>query len=164
MSMSNACLIQAVPPQEVLHSVRFVLCKHIIALTNMRCHFVWVDGAAFPNWKDSRYLFCLLRDGLRTLLFFFPGNWIWAVYLVFLLHWFQVLFLWRCVLVSYDDGTLRMVSLSRAAYDVPVTGEPFTGTLQQGVHSYCCSSSAIWSIHVSRLTGCILVYIAHLSV
>lgn len=59
----------------------------------------------------------------------------------------------RCVLVSYDDGTLRMVSLSRAAYDVPVTGEPFTGTLQQGVHSYCCSSSAIWSIHVSRLTG-----------
>ena len=56
-----------------------------------------------------------------------------------------------------------MVSLSRAAYDVPVTGEPFTGTLQQGVHSYYCLSSAIWSIHVSRLTGCVLVYIALLS-
>ncbi|XP_048503667.1 uncharacterized protein LOC104898392 isoform X3 [Beta vulgaris subsp. vulgaris] len=59
----------------------------------------------------------------------------------------------RCVLVSYDDGTLRMVSLSKAAYDVPVTGQPFSGTQQQGLHSFCCSSFAVWSIHVSRLTG-----------
>ncbi|XP_056683473.1 uncharacterized protein [Spinacia oleracea] len=59
----------------------------------------------------------------------------------------------RCLLVSYDDGTLRMLSLSRAAYDVPVTGQPFTGTQQQGLHSYHCSSFAVWNIHVSRLTG-----------
>ncbi|XP_074292131.1 uncharacterized protein LOC141618983 isoform X2 [Silene latifolia] len=59
----------------------------------------------------------------------------------------------RCVLVTYDDGNLRMLSLSRSAYDVPVTGEPFSGTLQQGLHSFNCSSYAIWSIHVSRLTG-----------
>lgn len=59
----------------------------------------------------------------------------------------------RCVLVSYDDGTLRMLSLSRAAYDVPVTGQLFSGTQQQGLHSYHCSSFAVWNIHVSRLTG-----------
>ncbi|KAJ8444275.1 hypothetical protein Cgig2_024601 [Carnegiea gigantea] len=58
----------------------------------------------------------------------------------------------RCVLMSYDDGTLGMVSLLRAAYNVPVTGEPFIGTLQQGVHSCSCSSYAIWSIHVSQIT------------
>ncbi|KAL9237573.1 hypothetical protein vseg_012104 [Gypsophila vaccaria] len=58
-----------------------------------------------------------------------------------------------CVLVSYDDGNLRMLSLLRSAYDVPVTGEAFSGTMQQGIHSYNCSSYAIWSIHVSRLTG-----------
>lgn len=46
-----------------------------------------------------------------------------------------------------------MLSLSRAAYDVPVTGQPFTGTQQQGLHSYHCSSFAVWNIHVSRLTG-----------
>lgn len=46
-----------------------------------------------------------------------------------------------------------MVSLSKAAYDVPVTGQPFSGTQQQGLHSFCCSSFAVWSIHVSRLTG-----------
>ncbi|XP_021764765.1 uncharacterized protein LOC110729340 [Chenopodium quinoa] len=59
----------------------------------------------------------------------------------------------RCVLVSYDDGTLRMLSISRAAYDVPVTGQPFSGTQQQGLHSYHCSAFAVWNIHVSRLTG-----------
>ncbi|XP_056686446.1 uncharacterized protein [Spinacia oleracea] len=59
----------------------------------------------------------------------------------------------RCVLVSYDDGTLRMLSLTRAAYDVPITGQPFSGTQLQGSHSYNCSSFAVWNIHVSRLTG-----------
>ncbi|CAL5411786.1 unnamed protein product [Camellia sinensis] len=58
-----------------------------------------------------------------------------------------------CVIVSFDDGTLRILSLSKAAYDVPVTGKPFVGTQQQGFHSYYCSSFAIWSVQVSRLTG-----------
>ncbi|KAK9664903.1 hypothetical protein RND81_14G076000 [Saponaria officinalis] len=58
-----------------------------------------------------------------------------------------------CVLVSYDDGNLRTLSLLRSAYDVPVTGEPFSGTLYQGLHSFNCSTYAIWSIHASRLTG-----------
>ncbi|XP_058214254.1 uncharacterized protein LOC131325816 isoform X2 [Rhododendron vialii] len=59
----------------------------------------------------------------------------------------------RCVIVSFDDGTLRILSLVKAAYDVPVTGKPFVGTQQQGFHSYYCSSFAIWSVQVSRLTG-----------
>ncbi|CAK9159580.1 unnamed protein product [Ilex paraguariensis] len=59
----------------------------------------------------------------------------------------------RCVVVSFDDGTLRILSLVKAAYDTPVTGKPFVGTQQQGFHSYYCSSLAIWSVQVSRLTG-----------
>lgn len=58
-----------------------------------------------------------------------------------------------CVIVSFDDGTLRILSLAKAANDVLVTGKPFVGTQQQGFHSYYCSSSAIWSVQVSRLTG-----------
>ncbi|XP_015901975.2 uncharacterized protein LOC107434962 isoform X2 [Ziziphus jujuba] len=58
-----------------------------------------------------------------------------------------------CVVLSFDDGTMRILSLMKAANDVPVTGKPFVGTKQQGLHSYWCSSFAIWSIQVSRLTG-----------
>ncbi|XP_059462909.1 uncharacterized protein LOC132191818 isoform X2 [Corylus avellana] len=59
----------------------------------------------------------------------------------------------RCVILSFDDGTMRILSLVKAAYDTPVTGKPFGGTKQQGLHSYYCSSFAIWSVQVSRLTG-----------
>ncbi|XP_059646714.1 uncharacterized protein LOC132293301 isoform X2 [Cornus florida] len=59
----------------------------------------------------------------------------------------------RCVIVSYDDGTLRILSLVKSACDVPVTGKPFVGKQQQGFHSYYCSSFTIWSVQVSRLTG-----------
>ncbi|XP_077230146.1 transducin/WD40 repeat-like superfamily protein [Tasmannia lanceolata] len=59
----------------------------------------------------------------------------------------------RCVVLSFDDGTLRILSLLKAAYDVPVTGKPFVGAQQQGLQSYYCSSFTIWSVQVSRLTG-----------
>ncbi|GAB2230671.1 hypothetical protein Drorol1_Dr00014952 [Drosera rotundifolia] len=59
----------------------------------------------------------------------------------------------RCVITSYDDGTLRFLSLAKASCDVPATGKPFSGTHQQGLHSLYCSPFAIWSVHVSRLTG-----------
>ncbi|OMO89342.1 hypothetical protein CCACVL1_07901 [Corchorus capsularis] len=59
----------------------------------------------------------------------------------------------RCVILSFDDGTMKLLSLSQAVSDVPVTGKPFTGTKQQGLHLYNCSSFAIWHIQVSRLTG-----------
>ena len=63
------------------------------------------------------------------------------------------LHVFRCVILSFDDGTMRILSLVKAAYDVPVTGKSFSGTKQQGLHSYYCSSFAIWSVQVSRLTG-----------
>ncbi|XVF32182.1 hypothetical protein REPUB_Repub17cG0059900 [Reevesia pubescens] len=59
----------------------------------------------------------------------------------------------RCVIISFDDGTMKMLSLVQAACNGPVTGKPFTGTKQQGLHLYNCSSFAIWSVQVSRLTG-----------
>jgi general transcription factor 3C polypeptide 2 len=65
----------------------------------------------------------------------------------------------RCVILSFDDGTMRILSLVKAAYDAPVTGKPFGGTKQQGLHSYYCSSFAIWSVQVSRLTGISFIFL-----
>ncbi|KAI3992344.1 hypothetical protein MKX01_030065 [Papaver californicum] len=59
----------------------------------------------------------------------------------------------RCVIMSFDDGTLRILSLLKSANDVPVTGKPYAGTQQQGLHSLFCSSFPIWSVQASRLTG-----------
>ncbi|KAH9325602.1 hypothetical protein KI387_005780, partial [Taxus chinensis] len=59
----------------------------------------------------------------------------------------------RCIILSMDDGTLRILSLCKAALDTPVTGRPFCGTQFQGLQSYYCSSFTIWSVQASRLTG-----------
>lgn len=59
----------------------------------------------------------------------------------------------RCVIMSSDDGEIKIINLSKAASDVPVTGTPTVKTPQHGSHSYYCSSSSIWSLQVSRLTG-----------
>ncbi|KAK6944015.1 hypothetical protein RJ641_025117 [Dillenia turbinata] len=59
----------------------------------------------------------------------------------------------RCIILSFDDGHLRIIGLMKAAYDAPVTGMPFTGTQFQGLYTFYCSPFAIWSVHVSRLTG-----------
>ncbi|KAF8112448.1 hypothetical protein N665_0064s0077 [Sinapis alba] len=59
----------------------------------------------------------------------------------------------KCVLLSFDDGTMRILSLVKIAYDVPSTGRPYRNTKQQGLSVYNCSSFPIWSIQVSRLTG-----------
>ncbi|XP_026443106.1 uncharacterized protein LOC113342956 isoform X2 [Papaver somniferum] len=59
----------------------------------------------------------------------------------------------RCVIMSFDDGTLRILSLLKSANDVPVTGKPYAGTQQQGLHSLFCSSFPVWSVQASRLTG-----------
>ncbi|CAH8357341.1 unnamed protein product [Eruca vesicaria subsp. sativa] len=59
----------------------------------------------------------------------------------------------KCVLLSFDDGTIRILSLVKVAYDVPSTGRPYPNTKQQGLSVYNCSSFPIWSIQVSRLTG-----------
>ncbi|XP_039030887.1 uncharacterized protein LOC120165438 [Hibiscus syriacus] len=60
-----------------------------------------------------------------------------------------------CVMISFDDGTMRLLNLVTAC-DVPVSGEPFGAYKQPGgpgLHLYNCSSFAIWSVQVSRLTG-----------
>ncbi|KAL2509215.1 Transducin/WD40 repeat-like superfamily protein [Forsythia ovata] len=59
----------------------------------------------------------------------------------------------RCIIGSGDDGSIWVLSLVKAAYDIPVTGKPFSGTQRQGLHSYHCASFPIWSIQASRLTG-----------
>ncbi|KAG0473222.1 hypothetical protein HPP92_015079 [Vanilla planifolia] len=59
----------------------------------------------------------------------------------------------RCVIIAYEDGNMRLVSLANVANDVPVTGEILTRTKQAGLHTYMCSSFAIWSVQVSRSTG-----------
>ncbi|KAI4384890.1 hypothetical protein MLD38_002978 [Melastoma candidum] len=58
----------------------------------------------------------------------------------------------RCITFAFDDGTLKFISLSKAANDTPVTGKPF-GVTKGFLHSYPCSSFAMWSLHVSRHTG-----------
>ncbi|KAG8389281.1 hypothetical protein BUALT_Bualt02G0212600 [Buddleja alternifolia] len=59
----------------------------------------------------------------------------------------------RCALGSIDDGTLWLLNLEKAAYDIPVTGKSLPGTTKHGFHSFDCSSFSIWSIQASRLTG-----------
>ncbi|KAI3746249.1 hypothetical protein L6452_08673 [Arctium lappa] len=59
----------------------------------------------------------------------------------------------RCVVVSFSDGEIQIISLSKAACDVPVTGAPFVEAHRHASHSYHCSSSSILSVQVSRLTG-----------
>ncbi|KAJ8899567.1 hypothetical protein K2173_018541 [Erythroxylum novogranatense] len=59
----------------------------------------------------------------------------------------------QCLLLSFDDGTMRLLSLVKAAYDAPVNGTPSVGPKQLGMHVFNCSSFAIWSVQVSRPTG-----------
>ncbi|KAK6151548.1 hypothetical protein DH2020_014183 [Rehmannia glutinosa] len=59
----------------------------------------------------------------------------------------------RCVFGIIDDGTLWLLSLEKAAHDIPVTGKCPTSTPKQGLHSFDCSSFSIWSVQASRLTG-----------
>lgn len=64
----------------------------------------------------------------------------------------------RCVILSFDDGTMKVISLVKAASDDPVTG--MAGTKQPGLHNLSCLPFAIWSVHVSRLTGISCAYLS----
>lgn len=66
------------------------------------------------------------------------------------LHWLKDA---RGIVISLEDGTLKFLSLSRIANDVPVTGRPFAGTKTQGVSTYQLSEHLIWNVHVSETTG-----------
>ncbi|KAK4281630.1 hypothetical protein QN277_013098 [Acacia crassicarpa] len=58
-----------------------------------------------------------------------------------------------CIIMTFEDGTMRTLSLAKAANDLPVSGKRFGGKKQPGLHSTSRSSFAIWSVHVSRITG-----------
>jgi general transcription factor 3C polypeptide 2 len=55
--------------------------------------------------------------------------------------------------MSFEDGTMKTVSLLGAASDLPVTGTIYTGKKQPWLHGSTYSSYAIWSVQVSRITG-----------
>jgi general transcription factor 3C polypeptide 2 len=55
---------------------------------------------------------------------------------------------------------MRLLSLAKAAYDAAVNGQPSVGPKQLGMHVFNCSSFAIWSIQVSRLTGTLVLSFA----
>jgi general transcription factor 3C polypeptide 2 len=55
-----------------------------------------------------------------------------------------------------DDGSLRTLSIDMASCDTPVTGNPCTKTMTQGMHSIFSSSFAIWAVHVSRHSGMVV--------
>lgn len=55
--------------------------------------------------------------------------------------------------MSFEDGTMRTISLVKAANDLPFSGKSYTGKKQPGLHSSTYSSFAIWSVQVSRITG-----------
>ncbi|XP_058003414.1 uncharacterized protein LOC110639382 isoform X2 [Hevea brasiliensis] len=59
----------------------------------------------------------------------------------------------RCIILSFDDGTMRLLSLTKAAYDGHVNGKPTVGPKQQGMHVLNSSSFAIWSVQAARKTG-----------
>ncbi|OAE32821.1 hypothetical protein AXG93_786s1200 [Marchantia polymorpha subsp. ruderalis] len=59
----------------------------------------------------------------------------------------------RSLLMSMDDGTLRLLGIVNASSLTPTTGQPWRGTHAQGLQCYLCSSFAIWSVQVSRATG-----------
>ncbi|XP_027936826.1 uncharacterized protein LOC114191681 isoform X2 [Vigna unguiculata] len=58
-----------------------------------------------------------------------------------------------CIIMSFEDGTMRTISLAKAANDLPVTGEIYSGKKQPGLHGSSYASFAIWSVQVSRITG-----------
>ncbi|KAK8289975.1 hypothetical protein V6Z12_D07G229200 [Gossypium hirsutum] len=118
------------------------------------------SASGSPKINDTRPLLCFSADTapIRSVAWapsgsdpFLP---LWDVHpapkFIYSLDWLPEP---RCVIISFDDGTMRLLSLVQAACDVPVTGKPFGGSKQQGLHVYNCSSFAIWCVQVSRLTG-----------
>jgi hypothetical protein len=59
----------------------------------------------------------------------------------------------RCMLVTMDDGTLRLFGLDNGGSNTPFTGKPYSGTQLQGLQSYFCSSFSLWAAQASRALG-----------
>ncbi|KAJ6912546.1 hypothetical protein NC651_015077 [Populus alba x Populus x berolinensis] len=95
--------------------------------------------------------FCDIRDSFRPLWDLHP-----APKLIYSLDWLPDP---RCIILSFDD-TMRRLSLAKAANDAAVNGQPSVGPKQLGMHVFNCSSFAIWSIQLSRLTGTLVLSFA----
>ncbi|KAH7553387.1 hypothetical protein JRO89_XS12G0006200 [Xanthoceras sorbifolium] len=122
--------------KELLHALR-LLCGNSLQVIRLKIqgpYFVSVHG---PQLKG--------HDPFRPLWDLHP-----APRFIYAVDWLSDP---RCVILTFDDGAIRILSLVKAAYDVPATGKSFAET-KPGFHLLNCSSSfAVWSIHVSRLTG-----------
>ncbi|XP_057777850.1 uncharacterized protein LOC130996573 isoform X2 [Salvia miltiorrhiza] len=61
----------------------------------------------------------------------------------------------RCIYGAMEDGSMWLLSLERAAPDIPITGkcQYVASKHGHGFHSFHCSLFAIWSLQASRLTG-----------
>ncbi|MED6109924.1 hypothetical protein PIB30_038100 [Stylosanthes scabra] len=58
-----------------------------------------------------------------------------------------------CIIMSFEDGTMKTISLMKLANELPVNGKTYNGTKQPWLHTFSLSSSAIWNVQVSRNTG-----------
>ncbi|XP_057728451.1 uncharacterized protein LOC130944244 isoform X2 [Arachis stenosperma] len=58
-----------------------------------------------------------------------------------------------CIIMSFEDGTMKTISLVKVANEFPVNGKTYNGKRQPWLHTYSLSSSAIWNVQVSRNTG-----------
>ncbi|KAL5067735.1 hypothetical protein RYX36_018622 [Vicia faba] len=58
-----------------------------------------------------------------------------------------------CIIMCFEDGTMKTISLPKSANDLPVTGTIYNGKRQPGLHGSIYSSYAIWSVQVSPITG-----------
>ncbi|KAK7278639.1 hypothetical protein RJT34_23673 [Clitoria ternatea] len=93
----------------------------------------------------ERLKFWDLRNPFRPLRNLQPGSRI-----IYSLDWLSKP---SCIVMSFEDGTMKTISLVKAANDLPVTGEIYSGKKQPGLHGSSYSSFAIWSVQVSRITG-----------
>ncbi|KAJ6992186.1 hypothetical protein NC653_015522 [Populus alba x Populus x berolinensis] len=95
--------------------------------------------------------FCDIHDSFRPLWDLHP-----VPKLIYSLDWLPDP---RCIILSFND-TMRRLSLAKAANDTAVNGQPSVGPKQLGMHFFNCSSFAIWSIQLSRLTGTLVLSFA----
>ncbi|CAK8571434.1 unnamed protein product [Lathyrus sativus] len=58
-----------------------------------------------------------------------------------------------CIIMCFEDGAMKTISLAKTANDLPVTGTIYNGKRQPGLHGSIYSSYAIWSVQVSPITG-----------
>ncbi|KAL8526313.1 hypothetical protein ACS0TY_015505 [Phlomoides rotata] len=59
----------------------------------------------------------------------------------------------RCIYGSTEDGTMWLLSLEKAAHDLPVSKKCHQMASKHGFHQMDCSTFSLWSLQASRLTG-----------